>query len=202
MRSTVLRCLRAGEAPFSCFQFTNFVSRLHRVLDPRRWLLNQNAERREHSTLLGLSSTAPPFRSQRQDRISYLFCYTYSYLTPDSGGFNPALESAARRPLPFSDVPAPESFEWAQGMCSFTSSKTSCANNFVGSVAEVSFHCLRPRIPKAARAKNPKAVAQIIKVRGGNDFFSGTNAVSSTLTLGVSLASCTFANSYCCVSVS
>ena len=39
-------------------------------------------------------------------------------------------------------------------------------------------------------------------LRGGNDFRSGTIGASSTLTLGVSFASSTFANSYCCVKTS
>src|SRR5207249_5433375 len=42
----------------------------------------------------------------------------------------------------------------------------------------------------------------MIRRRGGNDFFSGTVAGSRVLTLGVSFASCTLASSYCSVSSS
>jgi len=79
---------------------------------------------------------------------------------------------------------------------------TSIANCFPGSWGSIPRQACWTKI-QAHVARNAKtAPATVSSPRGGNDFFVGTTAASKTFTLGTSLASCTLASSYCCVSSS
>src|SRR6266404_1422280 len=88
------------------------------------------------------------------------------------------------------------------GIRACTVVNTSVAKAFRGSETSTASHSVFPSIQDIASVTPSIVPRSMITVRGGNDFFVGTIAASSTLTVGISLASCTFANSYCWVSSS
>src|SRR5262249_26013623 len=76
-------------------------------------------------------------------------------------------------------------------------SKTSSANCLPGSWGSIS---VQRRLVKSHNTPPtiPSTIPRVMKRNvGGNDFFVGTTAASSTFTLGISFASCTLASSYC-----
>jgi hypothetical protein len=84
----------------------------------------------------------------------------------------------------------------------FSAVTTSCAKILRGSLGAAASHFFDPHT-QATEAPSARNVPEnMISSRGGADFFSGTAAGSRILTLGVSLASYTLANSYCSVSSS
>src|SRR6267378_2297074 len=88
------------------------------------------------------------------------------------------------------------------GIRACTVVNTSVAKTFRGSETSTASHSVFPRIHVIASVTPSIVPRSMITVRGGNDFFVGTIAASNTLTVGISLASCTFANSHCWVSSS
>ena len=60
------------------------------------------------------------------------------------------------------------------------------------------FQACEPIITVEARKKANRVPRTVIRMRGGNEIFSGTIAGSRTLTVGISLASWIFAISYSC----
>src|SRR3989442_15923876 len=93
-------------------------------------------------------------------------------------------------------------FRDAHGMRAFSVPATSCKKILRGSCGSTSFHRADPNTQTTEKQKTKNAPSSMITRRGGDDFPSGILAGSSTLTLGVSFASCTLASSYCSVSSS
>src|SRR5580692_9343237 len=93
--------------------------------------------------------------------------------------------------------PAP--FRESQCARAFRDSTTSFARILRGSSGSPVRQCSAPNTQTTDIDKTKNVPRNMINNRGGNDFFSGTCAGSSTLTLGVSLASSTLASSYCSV---
>ena len=116
-----------------------------------------------------------------------------SFLTSVRSTGTPDLRLSVRSRWPFRE---------AQGIAAFTVSKTSCANTFPGSPGPFApMPCGQTSSYRRTRKPRPPPT-RLIRVRGGNDFLSGTLGGSSTLTVGISFASCTLAISYSWVSVS
>src|SRR5262249_8163801 len=128
----------------------------------------------------------------------YPCCSSRSLLSSfdDSSGSLRTLHS----PCPFRGAPAP--LRASFGTFARRVVNTSVANAFVGSLASTASH----RVFLTTHVKD-RAIPTIVPRttmtnRGGKDFFVGTIAGSRTFTVGISLASCTLASSYCCVSSS
>src|SRR5580704_10192531 len=76
-----------------------------------------------------------------------------------------------------------------------TSASICRANIFRGSPASALSQMSEPKIQTLTAISAIIVPTNMISNRGGNDFLSGIGAGSSTLTVGISFASCTFANS-------
>src|SRR5215475_8178488 len=113
-------------------------------------------------------------------------------------GLDPCCFQECPPPLDAAESPLRESF----GILAFTVAKTSFARVLRGSFTSVPSQALWHRIQADASAHANAVPRTTIAIRGGNDFLSGISGTSSTLTVGISLASCTLANSYSLVRVS
>ena len=133
----------------------------------------------------------------RKDHFKYLGEKTPPNLFDVIGSTRPLSLCTTRTQTLWAAACTREPLGVVQGIYGLTLSITSWANILPGSLESVSFHLWRAKIQRDAAQNISKPPATVINIRGGNAFFSGTTAASRTLTLGVSLASCTFASSYC-----
>jgi hypothetical protein len=83
-----------------------------------------------------------------------------------------------------------------------TDPATSSASNRPESFGSISDHLFRNKIHATVPQNTTAVPHKVNTTRCGDDLTVGTTALSKIFTVGISLASCTFANSYCCVSSS
>src|SRR6266568_6140133 len=129
--------------------------------------------------------------------VTVLLTKTYGRFCGSSASLAESCRRASRTQIRCVTPRNREPLDGAHGMREFIVWKISCAKTFPGSCASTSSHRDLPKTKTAPAANVKKVERNMIKNRGGNDFLSGMRAASSTLTLGVSFASCTFASSYC-----
>src|SRR5882724_1509970 len=85
--------------------------------------------------------------------------------------------------------PVPLPFCEKCGRRAFTSVRALAANIFLGSSGSVSSQRLVPKTQNVPQNRANVVPNEMIKMRGGKDFFSATVGTSRTFTVGISLAS-------------